>query len=650
MLDSSTRRQSSEQTRRVGPTNSFTRFKREWTEQSIQEIFQRQVVTRPCRIAVKTRHHAFTYRALNESANRLARAVLDEGKGSETVAILLEKEAQWIVAMLGVLKTGRLQVSLEPFSPQERIRHLLEDSQARLIVTNDRHFSRAKELAHDGCRVLNIDELGAHFSTEDLGLRVSPDALAFIIYTSGSTGAPKGVMLQHRTVLHRVMRQTNSFHICADDRLSHLGSFSAGQGLLNIFYALLNGAGLYPLDIKTEGLGPLASWLLEEGVTIYRSSASLFRYFIETLKAGQEFPRLRLVRLSSEPVTKRDIELCKKHFPPGCIFVNGLSTSETGIIREYFIDGETEIDASSVPVGYAVEDMRVLLLGETGREVSPGEVGQIAVKSRYLAPGYWRRTGMTEQLFLPDKERGDERLYLTGDMGIMLPGDLLVHAGRKDFQAKVRGHRIETAEIEMALRGCAAIREAVVMAEEDARGEQSLVAYLVPAQGKRLGTDALRLSLRERLPDYMIPSVFVLLDALPLTLSGKVDRLALSALAPVQAETEASYIPPRTPAENILAQIWGQVLGLGRVSADADFFMVGGHSLLAAQAIFRINSTFQIELQLRNLFESPTLSELALLIEDRLLEELEKLTEEEAQNLLARVVDSRTDGDHVYTG
>ena len=627
---------------RTSPTNSFSRFEKREIEQSVPRRFESVAARYRDRIAVKDEGHAFTYEFLNSAANRVARAVLKQGAGgaAEPVALLLEKSAAALAASLGVLKTGRPQTTLDTSFPVAHLSTLLDDSGASLVVTNDRNLALANELAGAKLQVLNADAVGAEFSGENLCLPISPDTLAYIIYTSGSTGTPKGVCVEHRTLLHRIMRQTNSFRISAEDRLSHLASFSTNQGLSNIFCALLNGAGLYLLDAKAGGLDRVAEWLIEERITIYRSSASLFRHFSGTLTGREKFPHLRLVRLASEQVTKKDIEGCRKLFPPNCLFLSGLSTTETGFVREYFIDGETPLGDSQVPVGYAVEDMEVLLLGEDGREMARGEVGEIAVRSRYLPRGYWRNPALTRSVFRPDPEGGERRVYMTGDLGRMLPGGLLAHVGRKDFQVKIRGNRIELSEVEAALLAHPAVKEAAVAAREGVGGQRRLVAYIVAEQTLRPAAEALHRFLQQRLPDYMVPSAFVTLDAMPLTPGGKIDRLALPPPPEISPGTPDDYPAPRTSVEESVAQIWCRVLGLARVGLDSNFFMIGGHSLLAATVIHRLNSTFGTDLPLRAVFDSPTVSGLALAIEDRIIEQVESLDEEEARASLSGAVTS----------
>jgi acyl carrier protein len=313
--------------------------------------------------------------------------------------------------------------------------------------------------------------------------------------------------------------------------------------------------------------------------------------------------------------------------------------------RKFFMDKETPITGGVVPVGYAVEDNEVLLLDEAGHAVGFNHIGEIAVKSRYIAPAYWRRPDLTTATFLPDPEGGNARTYRTGDLGLMLPDGCLLHLGRKDFQVKIRGHRIELAEVEMALLDRGDIKEAVVVAREDHPGDLRLVAYLVPVSHPAPTVSDLRCLLQAKLPDYMIPAAFVMLDALPLTPNGKVDRHALPAPGSARPSLASPFVVPRTPTEDRLAQIWAEVLSLERVGIHDNFLDLGGHSLLAMQIASRAHDTFHVEVPLQSLFEVATVADMAAVIAEHqmktvgdaalasLLTEVEELSDDRAQRL-----------------
>ena len=440
-----------------------------------------------------------------------------------------------------------------------------------------------------------------------------------------------------------IKNECNGFHLCADDRLSLLYSPSVVSAARNTFDALLNSASVFPFNLREEGLAGLTGWLIREEITIYKSVATVFRHFAGTLAGEESFPHLRLIFLGSETVYKRDVELYRKHFPPGCLLVVSLSATEITQFREYFVDKEIPIPDSVVPVGYPEEDLQVLLLDEAGQEVGVDAVGQIAVKSRYLSLGYWRRPDLTRARFLPDPGGGDERVYLTGDLGRMHDDGCLIHVGREDFQVKIRGNRVEVGEIETALLDQPGVKEAVVVAYDDPRGDKRLAAYLVASQKAGLTPGELRHSLAVKLPDYMLPTAFVFLDALPLTPSGKVNRLALPILDQARPDLEDIFVAPDTPVEEVVTGIWAEILGLERIGVHDNFFELGGHSLLATQIISRLRRALRVEVPLRRFFEVPTVAGLAEAIaqsqviqdddEDlaQILENVEKLSEDEAK-------------------
>src|SRR5215218_7948552 len=604
------------QPRRVYPTNAFIRFEEEETEQSIPQRFEQQVSRYPDRLAVKTRNHQLSYAALNKVANRVARALLAQrGEGAESIALLLEHDALMIAAILGVLKAGKVYVPLDPSFPYARNAYILEDSQAGLIITNNENRSLAESLSENGHSLINIDESGAAPSDENVGLPISADDLANIIYTSGSTGQPKGVVQNHRNLLNVAMRYTNGLGISAVDRLTLLQSYSVAGSVSNMLGALLNGASLFPFNVKKEGLIELADLLVEEEITVYHSVPTVFRQFANMLTGKEEFPELRLVRLGGEPVSAEDVQLYKRYFPSDSIFVNSYGASEAASVLRYCVDKDTKISDAVVPVGYPLGDVEILLLDDDGKAVGFDQVGVIAIKSRYISPGYWHKPDLTRATFTTDPHDEGEWIYRTGDLGYMQPDGCLVVTGRNDFRVKIRGFRIEVAEIELALRGLTKVKEAAVVAHEDQRGEKQLVAYVVPEPEQAPAISELRGFLKDKLPDYMVPSAFVVLNTLPLTPNGKLDRLSLPAPDLARPELGTNYVSPRNALEEQLVGIWEEVLGLERVGIHDDFFELGGHSLLATRVVSRVRGALRVELPLRYLFETPTIAGLAERIE-----------------------------------
>jgi len=609
------------------PAIPFTQWSQEDIEQSIPRRFEEQVRKHPHKIAIKSHDHEWTYAELNTAANRVARTILTRGGGGteepERIALLFEHGAPMIAGLLGALKAGKTYVPLDASYPEERPAYMLDDAQVGAVLTDEANLALATTLTEGELQLINVDELDLMDNSdsslgaadvEDVDLAVSPESVAYILYTSGSTGQPKGVVQNHRNALHFIRAYTNNLRIGADDRLTLLSSYTHDAALMDIFGALLNGATLYPIDLKEEGFDALAERLVERGVTIYHSTPTVYRHFVDTLngssEAEEKFPELRLVVLGGEAVNHKDVEIYKAHFSEGCLFVNLLGASEASVSLLHFVDRRTKIARHAVPAGYAVEDTEILLLDQAGRVAEV--YGEIAIRSPCVALGYWRKPELNQQVFLPDPERGNWRIYRTGDVGRLLPDGAIEWRGRKDHQVKLRGYRIELGEVETVLGGYPGVRESAVVLREEEPGEPRLVAYVVPdEQGQAPSPRELRSYLKERLLEYMVPSAFVVLEALPLTPNGKVDRRALPAPEVDRPELEEAFVAPRTPAEEALAGIWEEVLGLERVGIHDDFFDLGGHSLLAMQVVARLYRHFGVELPLRTLFEHPTVAGLA---------------------------------------
>jgi amino acid adenylation domain-containing protein len=595
-------------------TNAFIPFSREDIEQSIPSRFEHQVRLYPDRLAVKTRQHTWTYDMLNRVANRVAHAILEcGGEGRTPVVLLLEQGAPMVAALLGVLKAGKIVVLLDPSHPASRLAQMINEAQPTCILTNHTYYEVAAALADEACACIDMEALAARLSDTNPGRPNAPDDPATILYTSGSTGQPKGVLVNHRSWLHNTMNYTNTFHLCPEDRLTLL-SFATTQALKNLLLALLNGAPLFPYDVRADGLDDLVALMRREEITVTVMSASLFRAFVDILGSQDIFPTLRLIRLGSELVHKRDVALYKQHFASHCLLVNGLASSETLTVRFYPIDHDTDIPGRLVPVGYAVEDKAILLLDDIGKEVEGGQVGEIVVKSRYLSLGYWRRPDLTEAVFRTDETPGGLRLYHTGDLGRMHPDGCLECLGRKNARVKIRGHGVDLIEIELTLHGIDNIKEAVVVAHENRAGYPYLVAYVVPVTFPAPTTMTLRQALAQTLPDVMIPSTFVVMGALPRTTAGKLDRQALPAPGHPRRDPYRPITLPRTPMEATLAGIWSDILGHEHISVYDHFYELGGDSLQAMRIMARVRKTFNADLDLQALLEAPTVADMTLSI------------------------------------
>ncbi len=626
------------------PSGTFVEFTKEEVEQSIPARFEKIVRMYPERVALKTKDRSLTYDSLNKWANRMANELLARcGFGQRPVALLLSKDVHQYAAILGVLKAGKMYEVLEPSYPAARIRFILNDLQTALMITDSAHFSLAQSIAQAGEQIFNVEALDPQRTAENLDLSIPPDAMASIHFTSASTGQPKGVIQNHRNVLNRVRRDTNNYHICSDDRFI----FPASRGG-DMFLALLNGASVCPLDIRKEGLDRLEQSINDDEVTIYSSVTSMFRYFVNHLKQTTIFPTLRVIKLIGEPLYKWDVELFRKHISSFCVIVNRLGSNETGTICEYNIGASTPIPEQVVPVGYSIQDIEVRLVDDDGKAVGENEIGEFLVRSQYLSPGYWNNAALTEASFTPDPDGSEHVTYRIGDLGRRLADGCFMHLGRKDFQVKILGNRVEIPEVEGMLLSLGNIKETAVVDYDDGQGNKRLVAYFVPVDEKILKGSELQIALARFLPNYMIPTTFIAMDKLPLTGMGKVDRRSLPFPEKEKFNLKTSFVEPRTPREAILAKFWAEVLALDKVGIHDNFFNLGGHSLAASRVISRVIQTFQLELPIKALFDAPTVAEMAAIIEQnqakrandaelaQMLREVEAMTEEETEKLLAK--------------
>ncbi len=590
----------------IKPTHPFTPFPVAAIAQSIPTRFAAQVSAHGHQTAIKTRCYTWTYRQLDERANQIAQALLDQASGVGRIALLFEHDAPMIAGMLGVLQAGKTYVPLDPLYPEERLCYILADSQAQAIVTNNQNIAYARKLTQGTRRLINLDQLDAN-PGKQIQLDIPPDTLAYILYTSGSTGQPKGVMQTHRNVLHFIRTYTNNLHISATDQLTLLASYSFDAAVMNLFGALLNGATLHPFDLKQNTFGELVTCLNEQKITIYHSTPTVYRHLINTLTENERLQCVRLVVLGGEAVSQPDVEAYKQHFSDECLFINGLGPTESTVTLQYFIDKQTELTRHAVPVGYPVDNTQVLLLNEAGEETDI--YGEIAIRSEHVALGYWRKEEKSAAVFLPDPAGGRKRLYRMGDLGRYLPDGSLEFVGRKDTQVKIRGYRIELGEVENVLSQHSAVEASVVIVWGEADNQQ-LVAYVVCAE-PQADIEQLRDFIRQKLPAYMVPQTYVQLEALPQTPTGKTDRRALPAPDLSDQQGQQAFVAPRTPTEELLATIFGQVLQRTTVGIHDNFFALGGHSLRALQIIARIRQTFAVDVPLRCLFDSPTIAELA---------------------------------------
>ncbi|HYL99740.1 MAG TPA: amino acid adenylation domain-containing protein, partial [Blastocatellia bacterium] len=561
-----------------------------------------------------------SYLELGMRAMGIAEALINRlGSEMERIALIFDHGPEMISAVLGVLAAGKTYVPLDARYPNERLEYILEDSQASALVVDARNHTSAALLDHSRLPIIDVDSIA--LSTGSISLPpVSQISVAYILYTSGSTGRPKGVVQSHRNVLHHITTYSKALRIGPEDRLSLLASYSFDAAVMDIFGALLNGATLCPMDIKSEGIETVPEWLTEQLITVYHSTPTVYRYLTGVLKDSISLQCVRLVVLGGEEVTRGDFEQYRTHFSEHCIFVNGLGPTESTLALQHFAARDREPIGDSVPVGHPVEGASVILHNAAGRQLAIYGAGEIVIRSPYIALGYWRNPNLTSEAFLPDPEHVGQREYRTGDIGRLLPDEGIEYVGRKDRQIKVRGFRVEPAEIEWVLSSHPKVQKAVVVHSHGNLRNMGLISYILARETSEPTAAELAAFSRERLPDYMVPSAFHVVERFPLTPHGKIDRDALAVSHEEAPESAAGAvpvrIPVRTPVAEIMAGIVSEVLGVEQVSENDNFFDLGGHSLLAMLVVSRARKAFSMDISLRSFFEQPTVAAFSAWIED----------------------------------
>ncbi|CAN5909820.1 hypothetical protein BH11VER1_BH11VER1_09770 [soil metagenome] len=592
-----------------GPVN-YNGIVAEDVETSLVECFERVAGVHHKRKAIASGKWQPSYEELNFAANHLSHAMLASGGGpGDRVAILMKQDGPLIAAVLAVLKAGRVVVVLDPGDPPVRLNRMVSDAAPGMLLTDLENANRAAEVAHGHCAVVSFED---HFATEakpNPGIRTLPDDLASIAFTSGSTGHPKGVMGTNRSVLHHVLRCSRGMEVLPSDRIAALSSLSGGQGIGLTWCALLNGAAVCHFTGGLRNSEDIAVWMVKCSVTIFASATSVFRGLIKNLPPALTFTKVRLVRIGSESTTWEDFRLFKSCFSPDCVLMHAFSTSESGNLTQLRLTAHDEVAEGLLPVGLPTEGLEVLLLDEQDQEVAQGETGEIAVRSRYLSPGYWRDLSQTKKYFFNADSGERLRIYRTGDLGHFTCNGLLVVSGRADGRINVLGHSVDLSEIENALLKLTAVEAALVCTSSGARDNQKIVAGVVLRGAPALTDAKLREELLGLLPGHMLPAVIVTLDAIPLTSTGKPDRRKF--LTDLEEMSKSDVVAPRTNMEKRIAGVWSHCLNISSISVYDNFFAKGGDSLCAVELMSTLSKMFGHNLPMDLLINHPSIAQMA---------------------------------------
>ncbi|MEW6735979.1 MAG: amino acid adenylation domain-containing protein, partial [Acidobacteriota bacterium] len=514
------------------------------------------------------------------------------------VGVCLERCIEMVIAVLGILKAGGAYLPLDPNYPRERLAFMIEDANIAVLLTQERLMVQSTSV---GVPLICLDKdwlLVAQQSCANLNSNVNSENLASVIYTSGSTGKPKGVMIQHRSVCNLAEAQVEAFEVKPDDRILQFASFSFDACLSEIIIAWHSGATIY-LSTKGKLIGfELIELLRTQAITIVTLPPSVLAN-LESV----ELPGLHSLISAGEICSSELLMRWNK----GRKFFNAYGPTEGTVCSTIYECKDTD---SKPPIGRPIANVQIYILDQAIQQIPVGIPGELFIGGVGLARGYLNRADLTAEKFLPNPYSGEAgaRLYRTGDLARYRADGNIEFIGRIDNQIKVRGFRIELGEVEAALSECAEVREAVVIVREDVPGDRRLVAYLVSIDGKAIATTLVREQLKHKLPEYMIPSAYVMMEKLPLTANGKLDRKTLPMPENLSSQVEAGYLPPRNDVEQRLVTIWQEVLKIRNIGICDNFFDLGGHSLLMAQVHDKIRKVFSTNISMIDLFKYPTIS------------------------------------------
>jgi amino acid adenylation domain-containing protein len=601
---------------------------------NVLHLFERQVERAPEAIAVESSRGHLTYRELSHLADELAAHLRVHGVGPEiVVGLCVPRSPAMLVGALAIFKAGGAYLPLDPTEPEARLNFMFKDAGVSVVVTEK---SLTEKMSGADRRVIAIDEMGRLTECRhDLEQSSKPPTpigqktLAYVIYTSGSTGTPKGVEIAHESLSNLVAWHQNAFKVIAFDRASCVARVGFDAAVWEIWPYLTAGASLHvPDEEKLKDPEAFQSWLITQNITIS---------FVPTPMAERllalPWPANAVLRMM---LTGGDTLHIYPSMGLPFLLVNNYGPTECAVVATSGLVSAQRAENRLPSIGRPIDNTRVYILNEAMREVPAGTPGEIYIGGLGVARGYRNRPELTVERFLPNPFDGDasSRFFKTGDCAQVQPDGQIAFLGRFDEQIKIRGFRIEPNEIVAALNEHPAVSQSVVVAREIAEGDSRLIAYFVPRAGRIATVSELRDFLSARVPTYMVPAMYITLEAMPLTPNGKVDRASLPAPDASNTLGEDVFHAPRTEVEQAVAGILAPLLGIEKVDVEANFFSLGGHSLLGIQLISRVRENLGVELSLRTVFEAPSVAELSAEIERLLCAKLESMSEEEVQRTL----------------
>jgi amino acid adenylation domain-containing protein len=584
-------------------------------EACVHKLFEAQVERTPEAVALIFGDQRVTYAELNQRANRLANYLKEHGVGPETrVGILLDRSVEMAVALLAILKAGGAYVAFDPAYPLERLRYMFEDSGVALILTEQQVMANQPEV---NVRSILIDEIRTS-QEEGLAPAVAyPENIVYLVYTSGSTGRPKGIVIEHRSLVNAAYAFINKHQMTERDRLLQFASLSFDVAAEEFFSSWLTGGCIVMKPETVMSHTEFVTLIDKEEITIVNLPASFWMEWLTAIsEKNLELPNtLRRVIVGNEKTLEETLAKWQRLMGQKVEWCNAYGPSETTITASNYEpsgNNSAREEKSTVPIGRPVINVEMYVLDPAQQLVPTGVAGELYIGGAGLARGYHNQPDQTAERFIPHpfSAQPGERLYRTGDLARFRADGNVEFLGRVDEQVKIRGFRIEVGEVETVLAQHTGVRESVVIAREDERGSNRLIAYVVSNNGD-LQTADLRNYLKQRLAEYMVPSSFVVLDALPRTPNGKVDRRALPNADAALADDREVYIAPRSEMETVITNIWQELLKVEKVGVNDNFFGLGGHSLLLVHAQSKVTEALRVKLSMVEMFKYPTVSALA---------------------------------------
>ena len=608
--------------------------RRDHRSKYVHQLVSDHALASPKSLATSCASSSVTYQELDLRANRLARLLQSKGVGPDVlVGLYLNRSIAMVVAALATLKAGGAYLPLDPSSPTDRLNFLLDDAKAEVLITGQCLTSTLSTRYEP---IVVVDPAGNVVGQEivddpsPVASDISGANLAYVIYTSGSTGQPKGVELTHDGLANLIFWHQRAFNVSTKDRACQLASLGFDAAVWEVWPYLTAGASVQLGDgLAMNDPSAVRDWLVSQKITITFLPTPLAERLTTLEWPSKHSLRIMLTgadTLHHYPSRKLRFQLVNNYGPTECTVV---ATSGT-------VPPTPERTDQLPSIGRPIDNTEIYILDADRKQVPYGEAGEIFIGGPSLARGYRNRPELTAEKFVrnPFSPNPDARLYRTGDLARFLANGEIAFLGRVDEQVKIRGYRIEPAEVVRALDEYPSVHSSAVVAREVEVGDRRLIAYVVVAPNSSLTHSELRNFLATRIPEYMIPSIFVLIDELPLNASGKIDRAMLPAPDSTNTLRDAAFVAPRTPIEERITSMLASLLDLDRVSVEDNFFLLGGHSLLGTQLIARIREAFDIELSLKTLFDAPTAANLSSEVERLLMVKLEAMTDEEAERLL----------------